>query len=264
MPRLIWDKVGDRIFETGVDKCALYISGQPPVPWNGLVSVTENAPENKNEAFYLDGRKLRDLQRIGAFSGSIQAFTYPDEFLACEGVLVKDGLLIDGQRPARFSLVYRTLIGNDLAGSEHGYKIHILYNLTAIPETIGHTTQLSTIEPVTFGWSISGTPEPISGFYPTSHIIFDTRFLHPYFTLDLEQLLYGSDISDPALPSISELMAFATDWEPLWVIDNGDGTWEARDHGEYIDMVDPTNFIIDAPYASYLNSVSYLLSNKNE
>lgn len=262
MARLIWDKLGERIFETGFDRGVLYIPSQAPVPWNGFISFMEDAPENKSESLYLDSQKFRDIQRIGLFSGTLKAYTYPDEFLACEGILIKDGILLDGQKPQSFGLSYRTLIGNDTTGIDYGYKIHILYNLTVVPDTVSYVGDQKSVEPVNFAWNLSGIPVDAPGYRPTPHVIFDTRFLHPGFVIDLEAMLYGSDLSAPSLPTISELMAFATDWEPLWVRDNGDGTWIASDHGEYIDMVDPTNFIIDAPYAAYLNPITYRLSNK--
>lgn len=246
MAILTWDDVGDRLFETGVRKGVLYTADGHGVPWNGLISVESNESDSA-EPVYFDGIKFNDIVTPGDFTASITAFTYPDEFLAFEGILEdQDGFFILNQPRARaFGLSYQTLVGDDISGPESGYKIHILYNLIAIPSTTSYKTLGDSVEPLEFQWSITAIPEEIDGYRPTAHVVIDSRKMDPYLLADIETILYGEDSADE-----------------LTITDHGDGTWTAESPIEgVITMLDDTTFSIDATNAVYLDADTYTISS---
>jgi hypothetical protein len=250
MATLTWDDVGDRLFETGVRKGVLYAADGHGVPWNGLISVDNNEADSA-EPVYFDGIKFNDIVTQGDFTATITAFTYPDEFLPFEGTLEdQDGFFILNQPHARaFGLSYQTLVGDDINGLESGYKIHLLYNLIAIPSTKGYQTIGDSIEPIEFEWSITSIPEEIDGYRPTAHVVIDSRKMDPYLLSDIEAILYGEDTGDE-----------------LTITDHGDGTWTASSPIEgVITMLDDTTFKIDSTTAVYLSSDTYeITSSANE
>lgn len=193
--RVAWDQAGARRYEAGVDRCVLYLPNGVAVPWNGLTSVDEDKSGVAVEEFHIDGVKYLELRSPGDFSGSIKAYTYPKELDEFEGrQVIANGLILTDQPVYdTFSLCYRTKIGNDLEGIEYGYKIHILYNLTATPNTISMAAISDQPDLSEFGWSISAIPEIAPGFRPTAHAIFDTTTMDPFLVSDLEELLYGKD-----------------------------------------------------------------------
>jgi hypothetical protein len=266
MARITWDNVGERYYETGIDRGVLYLPSEPAaVAWNGLTSMEEDFSESVSEPLYIDGSKYLDATSDGDFKGVLKAFTYPDEFLQFDGIEVIDGVLVDGQIPVRFGLSYRTRIGNDVDGSNHGYKIHILYNLTAVADMKSYQTQTTSLNPIEFSWSISGVPENVPNFRSTVHAIFDSRLLPSFLLTDIEDMLYGSPESEPYLPSLAELVAFVQDWASLMITDHGDGTWSAEEHstadGAYITMLDVTTFQIDAETVVYLDADTYTITD---
>lgn len=206
MTALEWDKVGDRRFETGVDRGVLHLPDGTAVPWNGITSVTENL-EREVKSYYVDGIKYLDYQIPGAYSAKLQAFTYPDEFEELMGnAEFAPGVVLHDQRSSLFHLSYRTQVGNDLDGVDHGYKIHILYNILATPSSVGFNTQSNSPAPGVFEWSLSGTPSTMFGIRPTSHISINSRFVEPDVLQTIEAYLYGSDVIDPNLPSLVDLL----------------------------------------------------------
>jgi hypothetical protein len=195
MTKLLWDQMGERLFETGLDHGVLYLPNDAGVAWNGLVSVEEDLGDDTSTASYIDGIKYLDYPSFGDFAATLTAYTYPDEFLAFEGVTaLSDGLYVDGQTSNRFGLSYRTLIGNDVAGDAFGYKIHLIYNLTATPQPVDYETLNDSPNPVEFTWSITAVPTKVPGFRPTAHLIFDSRYLDPTILAALETILYGDDV----------------------------------------------------------------------
>lgn len=213
MAVLEFDKIGDRVYQTGVDRGILYID-DVIVPWNGLISVEESSnPELKS--FYLDGVKYLENLTPGDFLGQLKAYTYPDEFDAVNGIVNPvgldlvtpiEGLSYYNQPSKSFNLSYRTKLGNDVEGTEFGYKIHILYNLMAVPDSMSfETIQDSGISPIEFGWSLTGTPIKIPGFKPTVHISMDSIKTSPEIWTLLEEMLYGSVAEDPVFPSIATI-----------------------------------------------------------
>jgi hypothetical protein len=206
MTKLIWDRIGERLFEVGVDRGVLYLSDSSGVSWNGLTSVDEDTGDDTSNPVYFDGIKYLDVPLIGDYSATINAFTYPDEFLEFEGITeLGEGLYVDGQDSKLFGLSYRTLVGNDLEGIDYGYKIHLVFNLTAIPDSVSYETVSESPNPIQFSWKITGIPEEAPGYRPTAHVIFDSRFLNESMLMGIEAILYGAnetlDVLDGGSPS---------------------------------------------------------------
>jgi len=209
MTALEWDKVGERRFETGVDRGVLFAPDGSAVVWNGLTEVTESRGREV-KSFYLDGIKFLDHVVLGSFSGKIKAYTYPEELEELMGNLeFAPGVVAHDQRASMFNLTYRTLVGNDLEGTELGYKIHILYNLIASASDVAFTSIGASVSPQVFEWTISGTPPTMFGIRPTAHISIDSRRVSPETLASIEAFLYGTVDDDPALPDVVELLALA-------------------------------------------------------
>jgi hypothetical protein len=207
MAELVWDEVGQRTYETGVDRGVLYARDSPPVPWNGLVSVVEH-PGGSSKPYYLDGIKYMERFNPGDYSATLQAFTYPDEldFLSGNPAFIP-GMRIHDQRAQLFDFSYRTKVGSDLDGVDHGYKIHIIYNVLAIPTDYTYATigKDPTLAP--FQWELKGTPDASwAGIRPTGHISVDSREMSPENLVMLETMLYGDSDTDPDLPSMYDLL----------------------------------------------------------
>jgi hypothetical protein len=198
MTRLLWDQAGERTYETGVDRGVLFpmVNGTytTGVPWNGLVGVTESPGGAEATPLYADNIKYLNLRSTETFGGTIEAYTYPDEFALCDGSAAPAiGMSIGQQNRAQFALCYRTKLGNDTEGEEFGYKIHIIYGATASPSERAYKTVNDSPEAITFSWAIDTTPVSITGFKPTALVTIDsTTVTAPKLTL-LEDALYGDD-----------------------------------------------------------------------
>jgi hypothetical protein len=267
MTALVWDKVGERTYQTGVDRGVLYLHDGIVAVWNGLTNVEESS-DSELKVFYLDGVKYLETLLPGDFSGKLTAFTYPDEFDAVSGITTlsdPEGLSFYNQPAMSFNLSYRTKIGNDLEGPELGYKIHILYNVLAKPDTYSFdTANESGAQPVEFGWSLSGTPPVIKGYRPTVHISVDSLRTPPEVLKMLEDKLYGNAVSNASLPSLQEIAEYFGYVGALIIIDHGDGTWSAVDESDtFITMLDATTFQIDHADATYLQPTLYEISSTN-
>jgi hypothetical protein len=214
MTALVWDALGTKTYESGVEKGVLYLSDGSGVAWNGLTGVDEKPVGFTTQPLYFEGIKYNEIVNVGDWSATLRAYTYPDEFLEYEGVIeVDNGLFVAGQDTQLFGLSYRTGLGNDLS-SAAGYKIHILSNLTAVPGTVGRKTNSQTPNAIEFEWTITAIPQQIPGFRPTAELIFDTTKSTPEFTEDLEAILYGTDLTTPRLPYLEEIVNFAGAWTP--------------------------------------------------
>lgn len=204
MTAIVWDQVGERRFETGIDHGVLYLPAA--VPWNGLVAVTEDNGGEVKE-YFQDGDKFMQRRVLGSYSGKISAFTYPDEL---EGAMGNPeftaGVNLHDQRPSWFNLSYRTREGDDL-DPDAGYKIHIIYNVMVTPSSVTFDTlKGGTAEPETFDFDISTVPVGLSGHRATSHISINSRRLDPEKLSDLEDTIYGTVSTSPSLPSLSSLL----------------------------------------------------------
>lgn len=221
MSRLLWDQVGERFYEAGVDRGVLYLADGSGVSWNGLISVEEGFGGDSTTPVYFDGVKQRDAQNTGDFEATINAFTYPDQFLDYEGLEnLGNGLFVDDQpAPLAFGLSYRTMIGSDLDNVGRGYRIHIIYNLTATPSASSFETIGADSAPLEFSWDVTSVPEPVAGFRATAHVIFDSRFLNKSLLEALENILYGTTDSDPRIPAMDELFDLVASWDPRFIFE---------------------------------------------
>lgn len=213
MSRIEWNKAGERFFEAGVNQGVLYPRVGPGVPWNGLVSVDESTSGGELESLYFDGVKYLDVASAEDFSAEISAFSAPAEFGVSDGQkALSPGLFVTQQPRKTFGLCYRTLIGNDLVGTEYGYKLHIVYNCTAAPSARNNQTLSNSFSPTPRTWSIETVPPPASTFRPTAHLVIDSTLVNPYLMEELETVLYGRDAeglleaTQPYLPSVAEII----------------------------------------------------------
>lgn len=202
MSKLQWDKSGERFYETGVDHGVLFkalANGQgydKGVAWNGLTNVTESPSGAELSAVYADNIKYLNLMSAEDFAGSIEAYTYPDEFMECDGsAQIAEGVQIGQQTRVPFAFAYRTKIGNDV-NPELGYKLHIIYGAMASPSERAHETVNDSPEAMSFSWDISCTPVEVTGFKPTAHIELDSRKVPAEKMTTILNRLYGVD-ADP-------------------------------------------------------------------
>lgn len=207
MTKLVWDQAGEHRYETGVDRGVLYPpGGDEPVPWNGLTQVTENL-ERDVKSYYIDGIKYLDHHVPDTYSAKLQAFTYPDALEELMGTAVfAPGVFLHDQRARQFSLSYRTLVGNDIDGIDHGYKIHLVYHVMAVPSSVGIGTIADSVSPAAFEWALTAVPDQLFGARPTSHISIHSRGVDPDLLEAIEGLLYGTDEEPPSLPSLVDLL----------------------------------------------------------
>jgi hypothetical protein len=216
MTRVEWDAVGERFFEAGVDRGMLYVGNNPGVPWIGLININQKTSGGKTVARYLDGVKISNRATPEEYECTIEAFMYPTEFEVCDGTKrLENGLRAGQQRRKPFNLVYRSGIGNDVEGLELGYKIHILYNLTAEPSDRGYRTLSDQNEPATFSWNVTSRAPLVAGLRPTTEYIVDTRDVPSELLAQLEDILYGTESVDPVLPSPGELIFLFDSYEDL-------------------------------------------------
>ena len=224
MSKLVWDQSGKRLYETGVDHGVLYpiqTGGvySKGVAWNGLTAVTESPSGADVNDIYADNMKYLGLVGAEKFGATVEAYTYPDEFAECDGSieLVK-GATIGQQNRKVFGMVYRTVIGNDVDGNEHGYKLHLIYGALAAPSEKGYTTINDSPEAITFSWEVSTTPVNVTGFKPTACVIIDSTKVDAGKLKALEEILYGKDPTgpetedgvDPRLPLQHEIITLMT------------------------------------------------------
>lgn len=218
MSKLVWDKTGERLYETGVKNGVLYVQGTggtygTGVAWNGLTAVTESPSGAEATALYADDIKYLNLLSTEEFGATIEAYTYPDEFAECDGsASLATGVLVGQQKRKAFGMCYRTVLGNDVDTNDYGYKLHIIYGALAAPSEKAYATINDSPEAITFSWEISTTPVTVGdGFKPTASIVIDSTQADVTKLAALEAILYGSDGADgaegsePRLPLPSEI-----------------------------------------------------------
>ena len=203
MSKLTWDETGKRLYETGTKMGVLYIQnedGSYPegVPWNGLMSVTESPSGAEASALYADDSKYLELYSNEEFGFTIGAYTYPDEFAACDGSAELDKGVQLGQQPRKaFGLSYRTIIGNDTKGSDYGYKLHLVYGAKASPSERSYASVNDSPEALELSWECTTTHVNVKGHKPSAHIEIDSTKIEPAKLTKIEELLYGKD-GEPA------------------------------------------------------------------
>jgi len=209
LARITWGDVGQRFYENGVDQGVLYASNLLfGVPWPGLLSVSESPSGGDAKAYYIDGEKYVQLSGREEFEATINAISSPEEFLPCDGIVpVQNGLLVTQQPRKTFSMSYRTNVGNDVDGDNHGYKIHLVYNALANPSARNYRSLGSSSDISDYSWKITTLPPTITGYRRTAHMIVDSRYADPTKLASLEDIIYGSDSNDPSLPSPDDLIA---------------------------------------------------------
>jgi hypothetical protein len=217
MAVLAWDKVGERFYETGVDRGVLYIPNAQGVyntgyAWNGLVSVTESPSGAESNKQYADNQVYVNLISAEEFGATIEAFTYPEQFMQCDGTATPTaGVFVGQQNRKSFGLSYRTRVGNDVSGSDLGYKIHLVYGGMAAPTERAYTTINDSPEALTFSWELSTTPVAVPGLKNSAILTIDSTKVASAKLTDLENILYGTAGSDPRLPLPEEVISiFAT------------------------------------------------------
>lgn len=217
MSKITWDEDGTRLYETGTRKGVLYpkiATGSQAgkyskgVPWNGLTAVTESPSGAEETKLFADDVKYLSLFSAEEFGGTIEAYTYPDEFAQCDGSAeIATGIMAGQQTRIGFGLCYRTVLGNDTQGENYGYKLHIIYGAMASPSDKSYATINDNPEAITFSWEYTTTPVTINDYYkPTASIVIDSTKIDSATLAALEDVLYGSVSSEPRLPSPAEII----------------------------------------------------------
>lgn len=217
MAILQWDAQGERVYETGVDHGVLYLANAQGVydqgfAWNGLTTVTESPSGAETNPQYADNIKYINLTSAEEFGATIEAFTYPEEFGVCDGTAMVGGVSIGQQGRRPFGLAYRTLVGNDLQGTDFGYKLHLIYGATAAPSEKAYSTVNDSPEAITFSWEVTTAPVNVGvveqvNYKPTASLTIDSTKVDADTLAELEGMLYGTASTEPKLPTPAEVIA---------------------------------------------------------
>lgn len=210
MTRVTWDAATTRLYQTGIDRGMLYAGTDIPVfaVWNGLVGVTESPEGGDPQEFFLDGRKILSTPSGQDYKATIEAFSSPIEFAPCAGLArISTGLFAVDQPKQPFGFSYRTMIGNDVAGLNFGYRIHLVYNAMAQVSSFAAVSIGATSEAKTHSWDVTACPITVPSRRPAAHFIFDTRFISKTAVTRIEEILYGDDDNDPRLLTASEIVS---------------------------------------------------------
>lgn len=217
MSKLVWDATGERFYETGVKMGVLYVQSAGTYPkgvaWNGLTAVTESPSGAESTPLYADDQKYLNLMSNEEFGATIEAYTYPDEFMECDGsASLATGVYIGQQSRKTFGMCYRTVLGNDVDTNDYGYKLHLIYGALAAPSEKAYATINDSPEAITFSWEVTTTPVNVTGHKPTASITINSTKVDAKKLAALEEILYGSESVEARLPlpdEIAELMAAA-------------------------------------------------------
>lgn len=212
MSKLVWDQTTEKRYETGIEQVALYkqVEGAYPqgVAWNGITALNLTPSGAEPTPLYANNRKYLTLMSVEELGGTIEAYTYPEEWEECDGSAEAAPGVYLGQQPrANFGLVGKTLIGNDTEGTKHGYKLHLVYGCLASPAEESHATVNDSPEAVTFSWEFSTTPVEVDGFNSTSYICIDSTKVAPEKLAAIEAKLYGSESESAMLPMPAEIIS---------------------------------------------------------
>lgn len=212
MPKIEWDKSGERVYETGVDRGVLYPIQEggvysKGVPWNGLTAVNESPSGAEATPIFADNIKYLTMMSAEEFNYSIEAYTYPEEFAECDGsATVATGVVIGQQKRKVFGMSCRTLVGNDVDSTSYGYKLHLYYGGLASPSEKDYTTVNDSPEAITFSWEVSTTPVNVTGYQPTASLTIDSTKADKAKLAALEAILYGAESAEPRLPLPDEVI----------------------------------------------------------
>lgn len=218
MSKLVWDQTGERLYETGIRNGVLYVRGAEGtypagVAWNGLTAVTESPSGAEATPLYADDIKYLNLMSTEEFGATIEAYTYPDEFMECDGsASIADGVYVGQQTRKTFGMCYRTVVGNDVDNNDYGYKLHIIYGALAAPSEKAYSSINDSPEATTFSWEVTTTPVSVKDLKPTASVVIDSTKADKTKLAALEAILYGSEAEEARLPlpdEIAELMAKA-------------------------------------------------------
>lgn len=216
MAKLAWDETGKKVYETGVKQGVLYpqdASGtySKGVAWNGLISVSESPSGAEATPLYADDIKYLELRSAEEFGATIEAYTYPDEFAACDGSAeATPGVTIGQQNRTPFGMCYRTTIGNDVKNNDYGYKLHLIYGATVSPSEKSYASINDSPEAITFSWEVTTTPVAVTGFKPTASLVIDSTKVDATKLKALEDKLYGTESEEASLPLPDEVISMLT------------------------------------------------------
>ena len=210
MSKIVWDNIGEKLYETGVKNGVLYLQEagvyNKGVAWNGLTAVTESPSGAEPTNLYADDIKYISLYSAEEFGATVEAYTYPEEFAACDGsATLADGVYIGQQDRKSFGLAYKTTMGNDTDGTAHGYKLHLLYGCMASPSEKAYATINDSPEAITFSWELTTTPVNVTGHKPTACLTIDSTKADASKLAELEAILFGSDEAEARLPLPDEI-----------------------------------------------------------
>ena len=212
MSRITWGTVGEHFFETGVKNGVIYPQNstgvyQKGVAWNGLTAVNENPSGADPNDLYADDDKYLTLRSKETFGATIEAYTYPDEFMACDGsAQLAEGITIGQQNRTAFGLCYRTAIGNDTNGTDYGYKLHLIYGATVSPSSKNYATINDNPDAITFSWEVTTTPVKVTGHKPTACLTIDSTKVAEGVMKKIEDKLYGTEQDEATLPMPDEIL----------------------------------------------------------
>lgn len=211
MSKLVWDQTGERFYETGVKQGVLYVQDKGAYPkgvaWNGLTAVTESPSGAEATPLYADDIKYLNLMSAEEFGATIEAYTYPDEFMECDGsAALSEGVFIGQQSRKAFGLCYRTVLGNDQENNDYGYKLHLIYGALAAPSEKAYATINDSPEAITFSWEVTTTPVNVTGFKPTASVVIDSTKVEAGKMALLEDVLYGTESEEARLPLPDEIL----------------------------------------------------------
>ena len=213
---LVWDETGKKLFETGVSNVALYPQDTTGVygagvAWNGVTNISESPSGAEATTLWANNGKYLNLYSVEEYASSIEAYTYPDEFAECDGSAeIAKGVSIGQQTRKSFGLAYKTLVGSDTDGNDHGYKLHLVYGCKAAPSERSHATVNDSPEALSFSWEISTTPVSVTGHKPTASVEIDSTKVNAEKLAAFEKILFGSDTAAARLPlpdEVAELFA---------------------------------------------------------
>lgn len=209
---LVWDAIGERLYETGVRKVAMYpqdASGKYPkgAAWNGVSAITESPSGAESTKLYADDGKYLDLTSAEEYGCTIEAYMYPDEFKPCNGETeLLEGVTVGQQERQRFGLCYRTILGNDTEGNKHGYKLHLVYGCKAAPSEKAHNSVSDSPEAEAMSWEITTTPVDVAGHDPSATLELDSTTVSKTKMAAIEKILYGSADTEARLPLPDEVI----------------------------------------------------------